>query len=145
MLRRFREQRAFLGRVVGVPPPASGAPSGAVPYNAGATYSFGGISVSMSGQPGNNDSFAIAPNSGGIGDNDDGAEGAADAGDVTVRGCRRCHERAGAVLGRQPHEIGVVLDEARLTGEEPVVVVGAETHAHREPGATPGQTFTVCA
>ena len=45
------------------------APAGAVPYNAGASYSFGGISVTMSGQPGNNDTFAIAPNGGGVGDN----------------------------------------------------------------------------
>lgn len=45
------------------------APAAAVPYNAGASYRFGGISVSLSGQPGNNDTFAIAPNSGGVGDN----------------------------------------------------------------------------
>lgn len=45
------------------------APAGAVPYTAGASYSFGGISVTLSGQPGNNDSFAIAPNNGGVGDN----------------------------------------------------------------------------
>ena len=45
------------------------APAGAVPYTAGASYSFGGILVTMSGQPGNNDTFTVAPNSGGIGDN----------------------------------------------------------------------------
>ncbi len=40
-----------------------------VPYTAGATYSFGGINLSFSGQPGEADTFTVAPNQGGVGDN----------------------------------------------------------------------------
>lgn len=39
-----------------------------VPYVAGATLSFGGVSVSISGQPQNGDSFGVAPNGGGVAD-----------------------------------------------------------------------------
>ena len=42
---------------------------GAVPFTAGANYSFGGINVSFTGQPGNADSFTVAPNRSGAGDN----------------------------------------------------------------------------
>ncbi len=45
---------------------AAGAP---VPYTAGATFAFGGIEVTMSGTPANGDTFAIAPNTNGVGDN----------------------------------------------------------------------------
>jgi len=45
---------------------AAGAP---VPYTAGATLSFGGIEVSVSGAPANGDTFALAPNTNGVGDN----------------------------------------------------------------------------
>ena len=45
---------------------AAGAP---VPYTAGATITFGGIEVSVSGSPADGDTFAIAPNTGGVGDN----------------------------------------------------------------------------
>ena len=40
-----------------------------IPYTAGATISFGGIEVVVSGTPANGDTFAIAPNTGGVGDN----------------------------------------------------------------------------
>ncbi|MES2263450.1 MAG: flagellar hook-associated protein FlgK [Pseudomonadota bacterium] len=49
----------------------AGTPS--VPYAAGATLSFGGVNVSISGQPGNNDTFTIGPNTSGVGDNRNGA------------------------------------------------------------------------
>jgi flagellar hook-associated protein 1 FlgK len=45
---------------------AAGAP---VPYTDGATISFGGLSFTLSGVPANNDSFTIAPNINGAGDN----------------------------------------------------------------------------
>jgi len=45
---------------------AAGVP---VPYTAGATISFGGISIMISGMPANNDTFSITPNTGGAGDN----------------------------------------------------------------------------
>jgi flagellar hook-associated protein 1 FlgK len=43
-------------------------PAGSVPFKAGATYTFGGISVTMTGAPGNGDTFTIADNSSGVGD-----------------------------------------------------------------------------
>jgi flagellar hook-associated protein 1 FlgK len=45
---------------------AAGVP---VPYTAGATFSFGGISFTVSGTPANGDTFSIAPNANGAGDN----------------------------------------------------------------------------
>ncbi len=45
---------------------AAGAP---VPYQSGATITFGGISVVISGAPGNNDAFVVAPNTSPAGDN----------------------------------------------------------------------------
>ena len=44
------------------------APATGVQFSAGATYSFGGINVKMSGAPADGDTFAIASNSGGVGD-----------------------------------------------------------------------------
>ncbi|OON61014.1 flagellar hook-associated protein FlgK [Massilia sp. KIM] len=44
------------------------APVANVPYNAGATYTFGGVSVTMSGAPADGDSFKIEGNTGGSGD-----------------------------------------------------------------------------
>ena len=45
-------------------------PSGtAVPYIAGATYSYSGISVSITGAPANGDVFNVSPNTTGTGDN----------------------------------------------------------------------------
>ncbi|MCC2957016.1 flagellar hook-associated protein FlgK [Massilia sp. IC2-477] len=44
------------------------APATNVAFTAGSTYSFGGMSVTMTGAPGNNDSFKIASNKDGIGD-----------------------------------------------------------------------------
>ncbi len=40
-----------------------------VPYTAGATISFGGISFTMSGAPADGDTFAVGPNTSGSGDN----------------------------------------------------------------------------
>ncbi len=45
---------------------AAGTP---VTYTAGATISFGGISFTLSGTPDDSDSFSVAPNTGGVGDN----------------------------------------------------------------------------
>ena len=45
------------------------APTAAVPFGAGTTYTFGGISVTMSGQPADKDSFTIDHNTGAVGDN----------------------------------------------------------------------------
>ena len=42
--------------------------SGSVAFVDGATYTFGGISIGLSGKPGDKDSFEIAGNSGGLGD-----------------------------------------------------------------------------
>ena len=45
-------------------------PAGApVPYTAGATIAFGGITFTMTGAPANGDAFTISPNTSGIGDN----------------------------------------------------------------------------
>jgi flagellar hook-associated protein 1 FlgK len=40
-----------------------------IPYSAGATYTFGGASVTMGGQPADQDSFVIDRNTGAVGDN----------------------------------------------------------------------------
>jgi len=44
------------------------APATNVAFAAGSTYTFGGLSVTMTGVPGNGDTFTIASNSGGVGD-----------------------------------------------------------------------------
>lgn len=44
-------------------------PGSPVTYTAGATISFGGISFTMSGAPADTDTFTVAPNTGGVGDN----------------------------------------------------------------------------
>jgi flagellar hook-associated protein 1 FlgK len=44
------------------------APATNVAFAAGSTYTFGGISVTMTGAPGNGDTFTIAGNAGGVGD-----------------------------------------------------------------------------
>jgi len=43
-------------------------PANAVPYTAGATYAFGGISVTITGNLGDGDTFTVMHNDGGIGD-----------------------------------------------------------------------------
>jgi flagellar hook-associated protein 1 FlgK len=40
-----------------------------VPYTAGAAISFGGVDLSISGTPANNDTFTVGPNTSGVGDN----------------------------------------------------------------------------
>jgi flagellar hook-associated protein 1 FlgK len=40
-----------------------------IPFTKGATYQFGGISVTLDGAPADADKFTIAPNAGGVGDN----------------------------------------------------------------------------
>ena len=40
-----------------------------VPYSAGANYNFGGVNLSFTGTPANTDSFKVAPNVNGVGDN----------------------------------------------------------------------------
>ena len=49
----------------------AGTPS--IPYADGEQISFGGVNVTMTGQPGDTDSFTIGPNSAGVGDNRNGA------------------------------------------------------------------------
>ncbi|QOY93587.1 flagellar hook-associated protein FlgK [Massilia sp. UMI-21] len=44
------------------------APATSVAFAAGSTYTFGGVSVTMTGAPGDGDSFTIAGNGGGVGD-----------------------------------------------------------------------------
>jgi flagellar hook-associated protein 1 FlgK len=51
------------GNVTDYPAPATN-----VLYDNGATYTFGGVSVTMTGVPGNTDTFTISSNTGGIGD-----------------------------------------------------------------------------
>jgi flagellar hook-associated protein 1 FlgK len=41
----------------------------AVPYTAGATLAFGGVSLTLSGSPANGDMFTVQPNTTGVGDN----------------------------------------------------------------------------
>jgi flagellar hook-associated protein 1 FlgK len=48
-----------------------------IPYTDGAKITFGGISVTLSGKPGNNDKFTIGPNTSGVGDNRNGVAMAA--------------------------------------------------------------------
>jgi len=48
-------------------PPATGTSAG-VPYTAGASISFDGITVSVSGAPSDGDEFTISPNTGGVSD-----------------------------------------------------------------------------
>jgi len=43
-------------------------PAAGLPYTDGATYTFGGISITLKGKPDDGDSFGIAGNAGGIGD-----------------------------------------------------------------------------
>jgi flagellar hook-associated protein 1 FlgK len=40
-----------------------------IPFTAGANYAFGGVNVSFTGAPGDADTFTVAPNSSGVGDN----------------------------------------------------------------------------
>jgi flagellar hook-associated protein 1 FlgK len=40
-----------------------------IPFTAGATYAFGGISVTLAGAPADADKFTVGPNLGGVGDN----------------------------------------------------------------------------
>src|SRR5471030_3159622 len=49
----------------------AGTPS--IPYTDGEQLSFGGVNVTMTGQPGDTDQFTIGPNSAGVGDNRNGA------------------------------------------------------------------------
>ena len=44
----------------------------AIPYTEGAKISFGGINLSISGKPADNDTFTVGPNTGGVGDNRNG-------------------------------------------------------------------------
>ena len=60
--------------LVTVTPDGGGAPTTypagtAVPYAAGDTLSFGGVSFTVSGAPGDGDTFTVANNTGGVGDN----------------------------------------------------------------------------
>lgn len=55
--------------VPGAPPVVTNFAAGApVTYTSGATISYGGISFTLSGAPSNNDTFAIGPNTTGLGD-----------------------------------------------------------------------------
>lgn len=49
------------------------APGEPVEYVSGATISFGGVSISISGAPANNDTFTVGPNTSGVGDSRNGA------------------------------------------------------------------------
>ncbi|MFM2086214.1 MAG: hypothetical protein RLZZ237_1083 [Pseudomonadota bacterium] len=40
-----------------------------IPYKEGDSFNFGGVNISMTGAPAQGDTFTIAPNSGGVGDN----------------------------------------------------------------------------
>lgn len=45
----------------------------AVPYTDGAAIAFGGVSVNITGTPGNGDTFTVGPNTSGVGDSRNGA------------------------------------------------------------------------
>jgi flagellar hook-associated protein 1 FlgK len=61
------------------------APGVPVPYAAGATFSFGGVSFTLSGNPGDGDTFTLAPNANGSGDNRN-AQALAALGDANLVG-----------------------------------------------------------
>ena len=75
---------------------AAGAP---VPYTAGATLSFGGIEVSVSGAPANGDTFALAPNTNGVGDNRNAKLLAALASENVVGGMTTLSGALGQLVG----------------------------------------------
>ena len=45
----------------------------AVPFTSGATLSFGGVNLALTGTPGNGDTYTVGPNTSGVGDNRNGA------------------------------------------------------------------------
>ena len=45
------------------------APGAPVPYTPGGVISFGGMEITLTGAPANGDTFTVAPNAGGVGDN----------------------------------------------------------------------------
>jgi flagellar hook-associated protein 1 FlgK len=59
----------FAVTIDGVALPAPWTPGQPIPYKEGATISFGGISVEISGVPGNNDKFIVEENGNPAGDN----------------------------------------------------------------------------
>ena len=54
--------------IAGAAPVVYPAGTASVPYSAGATLSFGGISVALSGAPADQDQFTVGPNQSGVGD-----------------------------------------------------------------------------
>ena len=87
--------------------------SSPVPYTPGATISFGGIELVVSGTPANGDTFAIAPNSGGVGDNRNAQLLAALSSKSLVGGTTTL---SGA-LGQLVANIGSVTHEAQIEFE----------------------------
>ena len=86
---------------------AAGAP---VPYTAGAQISFGGIEITIAGAPANGDTFTIAPNASGVGDNRNAQLLAALANANLVSGSTTL---AGA-LGQLAANVGAVTHETSI-------------------------------
>lgn len=86
-------------------------PAGApVPYTPGALIASGGIAITISGSPANGDTFTIAPNTGGVGDNRNAQLLAALASKSLVGG----NTTLAGALGQLVANIGSVTHEATI-------------------------------
>jgi flagellar hook-associated protein 1 FlgK len=84
-----------------------------VPYTAGATIAFGGISFTLSGAPANGDTFTVAPNAGGVGDNRNAQLLAALASAHLVGGTTTLAGALGEIVadvGSRMHEVSIESD-----------------------------------
>ena len=82
-----------------------------IPYTEGDSFSFGGINVSMTGAPAQGDTFTIAPNSGGVGDNRNAAllaglqtKNVIDGGNATFQGS---YAQTVSFVGNKTREVQV--------------------------------------
>ena len=84
-----------------------------VPYTAGATIAFGGITFTLSGSPANGDTFTVAPNAGGVGDNRNAQLLAALASANLVGGTTTLAGALGEIVasvGSRMHEVSIESD-----------------------------------
>jgi flagellar hook-associated protein 1 FlgK len=84
-----------------------------VPYAAGATIAFGGISFTLSGAPANGDTFTVGPNAGGAGDNRNAQRLAALASANLVGGTTTLAGALGEIVasvGSRMHEVSIESD-----------------------------------
>jgi flagellar hook-associated protein 1 len=88
-------------------------PATPVPFTAGGVVSFGGIEVTLGGTPANGDTFTIAPNTGGIGDNRNAQLLAALANATLVGG----GATFASALGQLTANIGAATHEATIESQ----------------------------